>query len=507
MGGGREMVNIEKTILEIVDYGIDKNLIEERDSLYVINRFLNLLKLQDFKLMGFKKRDKREIGEILEDFRRFALENNLVEDDSTEELDIFDTELMDVLAKRPSEIEKDFWSLYEKSPKMATDYHYNFSKNINYIREDRIRKDIKWKHPSIYGEIDLSINMSKPEKDPRAIQKARSIKNLDYPKCLLCKENEGYAGRIGYPARDNHRIIGLTLSDEDWFIQYSPYVYYDEHCIVFKGSHDSMKINKKTFRRLLEFVEKFPHYCLGSNADLPIVGGSILSHDHYQGGGYSFSISKAEEKYTLELEEGIELSTLKWPMSVIRLKGKEIQALEDLSFKILNNWKNYNDESVDIISHTGVTPHSTITPVARFRDGEFEMDLVLRNNRRDGENPQGIFNPRQEYHNIKRENIGIIECMGLAVLPSRLKKEMAEVSKFILEDNLESIKIDEDLKKHYGFALNLKEKYTLNRENIDEKIKKEIGIIFTEILKDAGVFKDSPIGQEAFKRCIGSLIK
>lgn len=501
------MVNIEKTIVEVLDYGRDKNLIEERDRIYVINRLLNLLRLQDFKLRDFNIKNKREIWEILEDFRGFALDKNLVEDDSIEALDSFDTEVMNLLAKRPSEIERDFWSLYEKSPKKATDYHYNFSKNINYIREDRIRKDIRWKAPSSYGDIDISINMSKPEKDPRAIEKARSIEKLDYPKCLLCKENEGYAGRLGYPARDNHRTIGLTLSDEDWFIQYSPYVYYQEHCIVFKGSHDLMKINKKTFRRLLEFVEKFPHYCLGSNADLPIVGGSILTHDHYQGGGYTFSISKAEEENLLQIENAIELSTLKWPMSVIRLKGREIEPLVDLSFKILENWQNYNDQSVSIISHTGVTPHSTITPVARFREGRFEMDLVLRNNRRDGANPHGIFNPREEYHNIKRENIGIIECMGLAVLPSRLEKEIKQIEELILEDRLEAIREDRDLNKHYAFALKLKEKYPLNRENIAGKIKEEIGIIFIEILKDAAIFKENQAGQAGFKRCIERLIK
>lgn len=501
------MINIDKTILEIVAYGIDKNLIEKRDSIYMINRFLKLLNLQDFKITEFNRKNKREIWQILEDFRKFALENNLVEDDSIEVLDIFDTEVMDILAKRPSEIEKDFWSLYEKSPKMATEYHYNFSKNINYIRENRIKKDIKWKYQSSYGQIDLSINMSKPEKKPRDIEKAKSIENYNYPKCLLCKENEGYAGRIDYPARDNHRIIGLTLSDESWFIQYSPYAYYHEHCIVFKGSHHPMRINKKTFRRLLDFVEKFPHYCLGSNADLPIVGGSILSHDHYQGGGYSFSLSKAEERNTLQVEDGIKLSTLKWPMSVIRLKGKEIEPLVDLSFKILKNWQDYEDESVDIISHTGKTPHNTITPVARFKDGKFEMDLVLRNNRRNRENPHGIFNPRQEYHNIKKENIGIIECMGLAVLPARLEKELRAVKKYILADDLEAIKRDEALSKHYSLALQVKEKHPLNKDKIDEKIKEEIGIIFTEILKDAGIFKGTVIGQKAFKRCLERLIK
>lgn len=500
------MIDIEKLILELVDYGIDKKLIEKRDRIYVINRLLDILNLQEFSEIDINIEEKRDIGRILEDFREYAIERNIVEDDTVEVLDIFDTKIMDTLAKRPSEIERDFWSFYEASPQRATDYYYSFSKDINYIREDRIKKDIKWSYKSEYGEIDITINMSKPEKDPRAIQKAKLIKSSNYPKCLLCKENEGYAGRIGYPARDNHRIIELLLSDELWFMQYSPYVYYNEHCIVFKGSHDPMMISKKTFRRLLQFVEKFPHYFLGSNADLPIVGGSILTHDHFQGGGYTFSMARAEEKNFLKLENDIQVCTLKWPMSVIRLKGKDIDRIVDLSFKILNNWKSYSDKSVNIISHTGDIPHNTITPIARFRDGKFEIDLVLRNNRTDEKSPHGIFHSREEYHNIKRENIGLIEVMGLAVLPSRLKLEMEGVKNFLLLDDLESIKKDTDLNKHYDFALMIKKKYKINKENIDDIIKEEIGKIFLNVLKDAGVFKDTKIGQEAFKICVQNLL-
>lgn len=498
--------NIELNILELVDYGIEKALIEERDSIYVINRVLDLLKLVEFRGLDCKIEDKRKIADILENFRQYAVKENIVEDDSLEVLDLFDTQIMDTLIKRPSEIEKDFWGLYETSPKAATEYYYNFAKDTNYIREDRVKKDIKWVQKTEYGDLDITINMSKPEKSSRSIAKEKLIKTSSYPKCLLCKENEGYAGRIGYPARDNHRIIEMDLNDENWFMQYSPYVYYNEHCIVLKGSHDPMMITGETFKRLLDFVALFPHYILGSNADLPIVGGSILSHDHFQGGGYTFSMAKAKELNLQTLENGIEVSTLKWPMSVVRLKGENIEDLVELSAGVLAKWIDYSDESVDIISHTEETRHNTITPVARFRDGKFEIDLVLRNNRCDEMSPGGIFHPRSEYHNIKRENIGVIEVMGLAVLPSRLKKEMESVKQFLLSDQLEAIKLDQDLNKHYDFALKLKEKYDINKVDLEKVIEDEIGMIFLQVLKDAGVFKDTEKGQEAFTRCMDELL-
>ena len=500
-------ISIETNILELAAYGIEKGLIEERDTIYVINKVLDLLNLVEFNEINLKIGSKRKIADILEDFRKYAVKEGLVEDDTLEVLDLFDTKIMDTLAKRPSEIERDFWSLYEKDPKLATDYYYNFSKDINYIREDRVKKDIKWVQKTEYGDLDITINMSKPEKDPRSIEKAKLLKSSNYPKCLLCKENEGYAGRIGYPSRDNHRVISLDLMDENWFMQYSPYVYYNEHSIVFKGSHDPMMITGDTFRRLLEFVKQFPHYILGSNADLPIVGGSILSHDHFQGGGYQFSMAKAQELNQQRLDNNVELCTLKWPMSVIRLKGESIEDLVELSAKILENWIEYSDESVNIISHTGETRHNTITPVARFKEGKFEIDLVLRNNRCDKERPEGIFHPRSEYHNIKRENIGVIEVMGLAVLPSRLKKEMESLKTFLIEDRLEDIKLDEDLKKHYDFAGKIKERYNIKEEDLEEVIEEEIGIVFLEVLKDAGVFKDTEKGQEALRACVKTLLE
>nr|WP_300004360.1 UDP-glucose--hexose-1-phosphate uridylyltransferase [Tissierella sp.] len=502
--------SIEETILELVDYGIEKGLIEKRDSIYVINRLLDLLNLVEFRdldqKIGQSLGDGRKIGDILDSFRDYAVKSKLAEDDSVEILDLFDTKIMDTLAKRPSEIEKDFWSLYEKSPQAATEYYYDFAKNINYIREDRIKKDIKWIQKTEYGDLDITINMSKPEKDSRSIAKEKLIKTSSYPKCLLCRENEGYAGRIGYPARDNHRIIQLDLNHENWFMQYSPYVYYNEHCIVLKESHDPMRITRETFKRLLDFVEVFPHYILGSNADLPIVGGSILSHDHFQGGGYEFSMERAQERNHQREENGIEVSTLRWPMSVIRLKGDKIDDLVNLGDTILSNWINYTDKSVNIVSHTGDTRHNTITPVARFKDGKFQLDLVLRNNRCDELSPEGIFHPRQEYHNIKKENIGVIEVMGLAVLPSRLKKEMEEIKRFLLEGKLEAIRLDEDLNKHYDFAKTIKEKYKIDKIDLQEVIENEIGEIFSKVLKDAGVFKDTEKGQEAFRTCLEILL-
>lgn len=499
-------MNIEANILELVDYGIEKELIEKRDSIYVINRVLNLLNLIEFDSIDTKIENKRKISDILEDFRNYAVKEGIVEDDTLEVLDLFDTKIMDCLAKRPSEIEKDFWNLYKKDPKLATEYYYDFAKDINYIREDRVKKDIKWVQKTEYGDLDITINMSKPEKDPRAIEKAKLVKSSNYPKCLLCKENEGYSGRIGYPSRDNHRIISLDLMDENWFMQYSPYVYYNEHSIVFKGNHDPMMITGKTFKRLLEFVKQFPHYILGSNADLAIVGGSILSHDHFQGGGYTFSMAKAQERNLQRLENSIEVCTLKWPMSVIRLKGESIEDLVEVSSKVLDNWIGYSDESVKIVSHTFDVRHNTITPVARFRDGKFEIDLVLRNNRCDEEKPDGIFHPRKEYHNIKRENIGVIEVMGLAVLPSRLKKEMESLKTLLIENRLEEIKLDDDLKKHYDFAAKIKETYNIKEVDLEEVIKEEIGMVFLNVLKDAGVFKDTEKGQEAFRKCLNALL-
>lgn len=501
------MVNINREIKKLIEYGLAKNLIDPRDRTYIVNRLVGFLDLLDYEEEEKVSYKGESIGEILENFRSWAVENERVEDDSIEVLDIFDTEVMACLTKLPSQIEEDFWLDYQESKEKATDNYYKFAKDINYIREDRIAKDIRWIYPSLYGDLDITINMSKPEKDPRAIARARHMKSASYPKCALCRENEGYPGRLGQAARGNHRLIELDLANEEWFLQYSPYVYYNEHCIVLKGQHEPMKINDKTFRRLLEFVEIFPHYFIGSNAGLPIVGGSILSHDHFQGGRYDFAMAGAREENHLQLKNNIEASTLNWPMTVIRLKGKDIDSMVEAAYEVLKRWEDYNDQEAYIYSETKGEPHNAITPICRFRKGLYELDLVLRNNITTEERPDGLFHPRPAYHHIKKENIGLIEVMGLAVLPSRLKKEMEEIKKYLLRGDLASIEKDQELKKHYSFALNIYESYSLEEDNVEEIIEKEVGRVFLKVLEDAGIFKDTEEGRKAFKRCREDLLK
>lgn len=495
------MIDINIEINDLVKYAVKKSLIDKRDVSYATNKLLDVLELQEYNKTNYEKSSIRELDCILENIRQWAVENNRVENDSVDVLDLFDTKLMSLLVKMPSEIEREFYIRYEDSPTKATDYYYEFVKNTNYIRVKGIEKDIKWAYETAYGILDMTINLSKPEKDPRAIAKAKEIKSLNYPKCLLCKENEGYSGRLNYPARGNHRVIEIELSKERWYLQYSPYIYYNEHCIVFNEEHVPMKITKKTFKRLLEFVQMFPHYFIGSNADLPIVGGSILSHDHFQGGNYSFAMANAKEENFVVLKNNIESSTLKWPMSVIRLKGKNIDNLVDVSYEIFSQWKKYSDESVSILSHSNGVEHNTITPICRFRNGFYEFDLVLRNNRTTDYRPYGIFHPKEEYHHIKKENIGLIEVMGLAVLPSRLKNEMKRLKSYLLKHDLEKIKGDSELIKHYRWAENIINKYELSDENISNILNIEIAEIFLKVLKDAGVFKDDEAGKDAFKTC------
>ncbi len=497
------MIDINREIKRLVDFAISKDLIDERDRIYGINRILEVLDLDTY-IEPLDSIDEVEgVEDILENIRTWAVENNRVENDSIEVLDLFDTKIMAQLTKMPSTIESEFKNLYKVSPKKATDYYYALAKNTNYIREKRVAKDIKWKQESPYGDLDITINLSKPEKDPRVIAKAKAMKKSPYPKCLLCKENEGYAGRIDHPARGNHRIIKINLEGEEWFFQYSPYVYYNEHCIVFKGEHEPMKITKKTFKRLLEFVKMFPHYFIGSNADLPIVGGSILAHDHFQGGNYNFPMAMAKERNHVQLTKyDIEACTLHWPMSVIRLKGKDIDNIVEAANEIFLKWKNYDDEKVSIISETNGERHNTITPICRFRDGLFELDLVLRNNRTSEERPYGIFHPREEFHHIKKENIGLIEVMGLAVLPARLKYEMEMLEGYLLKKDIDGIMNNKDLKKHGDWAVDILKNYSLTEDNVTDIIRKEIGKIFLEILKDAGVFKDTEEGKAAFASCI-----
>lgn len=502
------MIDIDKEIARLIDFAIFNGLIEERDRNYGINRILKVLKLDTYVEPLGPLGKTNNVEDILENIRLWAVENHRVENDSIEELDLFDTEIMAQITKMPSTIEKEFNCLYNVSPKEATDYYYELAKKSNYIREKRIAKDIKWKYLSPYGELDITINLSKPEKDPRTIAKAKAIESFNYPICPLCKENEGYAGRLGHPARGNHRIIELELAEEKWFFQYSPYSYYNEHCIVLKDEHVPMKIDKKTFRRLLEFVRLFPHYFIGSNADLPIVGGSILSHDHYQGGNYTFPMAMAREENHIQLTKyGIEACTLHWPMSVIRLKGEDIDKLVDISYEILCRWKDYSDEEASIMAETDGEPHNTITPICRVREGLFEVDLVLRNNRTTKERPYGIFHPRQEYHHIKKENIGLIEVMGLAVLPSRLKAEMESLRGYLLKGDIDGIKEQRELGKHLDWAVDIWEKHVLTEENVDHILCQEIGKVFLGVLEDAGVFKDTEKGKAAFARCRGTLLE
>ena len=411
---------------------------------------------------------------------------------------------MACLIGRPSEIIREFKRLYDESPSKATDYYYNLSINSNYIRWDRVQKDLKWKSHTKYGDIDITINLSKPEKDPKAIAMAKNLKSSAYPSCLLCKENEGYAGRVNHPARGNHRIIPVELNKEKWFIQYSPYVYYNEHCIVLNGEHVPMKICKETFKRLLDFTGKFPHYIIGSNADLPIVGGSILSHDHFQGGKYEFAMAKAkvEEEFHVKGFEGVTLGRVKWPMSVVRISGPDKETLINLADYILKCWKKYSDESVNIEAFTGDVPHNTITPIARRRGDDYEIDLVLRNNRTSQEHPDGIFHPHQELHHIKKENIGLIEVMGLAVLPARLKTEIKELSYYLInKSKINELDNNAQLKKHKDWALVLAKKYSdINETNVDGILRDEIGMIFSEVLEHSGVFKWDENGILAFNK-------
>lgn len=500
------MIDINREIRNLVEYATLKGLINKRDKIYCTNRLLEILELDSYSEPTDKFNEYLKVEDILENIRLWAVENNRVEDDSNDLLDLYDTKIMAQLIKMPSEIEDKFWSLYDTSPAMATDYYYDFAINSNYIREKRIAKDIKWEYKTDYGTLDITINLSKPEKDPRAIAKAKELKSSNYPKCLLCAENEGYTGRLNHPARGNHRVIGIELADEQWYLQYSPYVYYNEHSIIFKENHEPMKITKHTFRRLLEFVNIFPHYFIGSNADLPIVGGSILSHDHYQGGNYTFAMAEAKEENKIVLNNEIEACTLHWPMSVIRIKGKTIEKLTDTAYDIFLKWKDYSDEEVDILSHSNGEEHNTITPICRFRDGLYELDLVLRNNRTTKERPYGIFHPREEFHHIKKENIGLIEVMGLAVLPSRLKTEMELVQEYLLKNDIEGIKNNKDLIKHYNWVLSILEKQKISEENVDNIINNEIGEVFLNVLKDAGVFKETYKDKEAFKKCRNILL-
>ncbi|MGL5649149.1 MAG: UDP-glucose--hexose-1-phosphate uridylyltransferase [Clostridium sp.] len=496
-------MNIYREIERLIQYGLKKNLFKKEDEIYIRNSIISVFKLDDYSKVEIEDENLNSPTEILDNLLNYAFETGILEHNTSVYRDLLDTKIMGILMPRPSEVIEKFKIKYEKDKKEATDYFYNLSKNCDYIRTDRIAKNITWKSETEYGVLDITINLSKPEKDPKAIAALKNVKSSSYPKCLLCKENVGYAGRLNHPARQNLRVIPVELKEEEWNIQYSPYSYYNEHCIVFASEHTPMVISKNTFDRSLEFVEKFPHYFVGSNADLPIVGGSILSHDHYQGGRYEFAMDKAETVKTFKIKgyDDVELSIIKWPLSVVRVKSKNRIKLGELAEKILEHWKTYSDEKIGIHAFTGETPHNTITPIARNKEGIFELDLVLRNNRTNEEHPDGIFHPHKELHHIKKENIGLIEVLGLAVLPDRLKEEIEIIKKYILEKENESDKI----KIHLDWIKEIEEKNNITNENIDEIIKAEIGKVFIRVLEDCGVFKWDLEGRNGLERYIDSL--
>ena len=488
---------MDRLISELVSYGITNELIAEDDKVYVINRLLELFDKKDFVWSDEKI---RSIHMILADMMKYAIEKGIMVDDTITSKDLFDTKIMGLITPMPSQVREKFKGLYTESPKLATDYYYKLSQDTNYIRRDRIEKDEKWTTETEYGQIDITINLSKPEKDPRDIAKAATAKKNDYPKCLLCEENEGYAGHISHPARQNHRIIPVKLADCDYYFQYSPYVYYNEHCIVFNKEHTPMKIDKAVFVKILDFVKQFPHYIVGSNADLPIVGGSILSHDHFQGGSYTFAMAKAPYEYMFQIEgyEDVTSGIVKWPMSVIRLQGEHPERIVELSDYILNSWRNYTDADAFIFSETDGEPHNTITPIARMNGNLYEMDLVLRNNITTEESPWGVYHPEEKLHHIKKENIGLIEVMGLAVLPARLKKEMQILSEAILEGK--DIRGIEEIEKHADWVEEWRNNYDITEDNINQILKDEIAKVFVQVLECAGVYKRTEAGKNAFKR-------
>ena len=489
-------------ILALVEHGIRAGLIQPEDKVWAVNCLLDVMKLDDVE---DAVPAQLQLHEILDAMTQNAVDRGVC-DDNLVARELFDTKLMGVLTPMPHEVRRKFKELYAQDPKAATDWYYAFSQNTNYIRRDRIAKDEKWKYASAYGELDITINLSKPEKDPRAIAAAKLAPQSGYPKCLLCQENEGYAGRMNHPARQNHRIIPMIINHSAWYMQYSPYVYYNEHCIVFNGQHTPMAINRATFQKLLDFVGQFPHYFVGSNADLPIVGGSILSHDHFQGGHYTFAMEKAEIEKQLHFGgfEDVAAGIVKWPMSVIRLRCADSRRLVDLADKILLAWRGYTDEQAQIYAETDDVPHNTITPIARRRGEDYELDLVLRNNLTTQEHPMGLYHPHAEKHHIKKENIGLIEVMGLAVLPSRLKGELADLETAILENR--DLRKDEVLSKHADWVTELMQRYTFTEDNVHDILRKEVGAVFAAVLEDAGVYKCDEAGRAAFERfaaCVG----
>ena len=493
-----------KNIKKLVEYGVQTGLTPECERTYTTNLLLEIFKEDDYEDVSIEG-EELDLEQILKELLDEAVARGLVED-SVVFRDLFDTKLMNCLLPRPAQVQKTFWEEYEKSPEAATEFFYKFSQDSDYIRRYRVKKDMKWKVDSPYGEIDITINLSKPEKDPKAIAAAGAAKASSYPKCQLCMENEGYAGRANHPARETHRIIPITINDSRWGFQYSPYVYYNEHCIVFNGQHVPMKIDRAAFVKLFDFVKQFPHYFLGSNADLPIVGGSILSHDHFQGGNYTFAMAKApvEIPVTIPGYEDVEAGIVKWPLSVLRIRHADEKRLIDLADHVLQAWRGYTDEDAFIYAETDGTPHNTITPIARKKGDMYELDLTLRNNITTEEHPLGVYHPHAQYHNIKKENIGLIEVMGLAVLPSRLKEELEILADYIVEGK--EIRSNEKIAKHADWTDSFLPKYdSITKDNVMDILKEETGIVFTHVLEDAGVYKCTEEGRRAFMRFIETL--
>ncbi len=502
------MERIEADIRKLVSYGIKTGLVPEEDRIFTVNKLLELFGLEELEdAEQVPEMAEGELEEVLNSMCDYAYDRGLLAENTVTYRDLFDTRIMSMLMPRPSEVIRRFRELYEQeSPEAATDYYYKLSQDSDYIRRYRVCRDMKWIANTKYGDLDITINLSKPEKDPKAIAAARNAKQSGYPKCLLCRENEGYAGRVNHPARQNHRIIPVTINGSSWGFQYSPYVYYNEHCIVFNFQHVPMKIEHATFCKLFDFVKLFPHYFVGSNADLPIVGGSILSHDHFQGGHYEFAMAKApvDREFTVKGFEDVKAGIVNWPMSVIRLNGRDTDRIVALADRILEKWRGYTDEEAFVFACTDGEPHNTITPIARKRGENFELDLVLRNNITTKEHPLGVYHPHAKLHHIKKENIGLIEVMGLAVLPARLKKEMADLKEAFLAGK--DLRGDEELAKHADWVEEFLPRYEkIDASNIDGILEKEIGLVFMEVLEDSGVYKRTEEGQGAFDRFVRQL--
>ncbi len=496
---------IQDDIRQLAAYGVETGLVPKEDEVFTVNRLLELFQLDELEESSGELPES-DLESILARMLDYAFEKGILKENGVVYRDLFDTKIMSMLMPRPSEVICKFQELYAQDPQKATDFYYKLSCDSDYIRRYRIKKDMKWVAATEYGDLDITINLSKPEKDPKAIAAAKTAKQSGYPKCLLCKENEGYAGRVNHPARQNHRIIPVTIQGDTWGFQYSPYVYYNEHCIVFNGRHIPMKIDHNAFCKLFDFVKQFPHYFVGSNADLPIVGGSILSHDHFQGGHYEFAMAKApvERSFTVKGFEDIKAGVVKWPMSVIRLSGPDTERIIALADVILNKWRSYTDEEAFIYAETEGEPHNTITPIARKRGNDYELDLVLRNNITTEEHPLGVYHPHADLHHIKKENIGLIEVMGLAVLPARLKGEIEALKEAVLTGA--DLRGNELLEKHADWVDEFSKKYDkIDDSNIDEILQKEIGLVFMRVLEDAGVYKRTPEGQKAFDRFTAGL--